>query len=171
VSRGGSDIGTLTPAPSPDGTGPVAGRYRYVDEDDGFTCDVTFSVARLGDPKDAPPPPGKPLPADGGEPGQAYLALNQALRAGDVDALADLLPPDRAAEMAAARESPEFAAQLAMMKTMAPTDIRIRGGRIHGDQAWVEFTAIEFGEPRAGTAMLRRRDGMWVLEEESTRDP
>ena len=99
ISRGGDGLGTVEPAPSATGTGPVAGRYRYTDEDDGFACDVTFDVPRLGDPKDAPPPPGTPLPPGGGAPGQAYLALNQALRAGDLDALADLLPPDRAAEM------------------------------------------------------------------------
>jgi hypothetical protein len=171
VSRGGSGVGAVTPAPTADGTGRIAGRYRHVDEDDGFTCDVTFDVPRLGDPKDAPPPPGRPLPRGGGEPGRAYLALNAAMRAGDVDALAELLPPDRAAEMAAARATPDFAAQLAMLQAMAPSDVAITGGRIDGDTAWLEFTAVEFGAPRVGTATLERRDGVWVIVEESTRDP
>ena len=171
VSRGGDGLGAVTPAPSADGTGPVAGRYRYTDDDDGFSCDITFSVPRLGDPKDAPPPPGRPLPPGGGTPGQAYLALNQALRAGDLDALARLLPPDRAAEMQEARKSPDFDAQLAMMKAMAPTDIVVTGGRQDGNTAWLEFTAVEFGAPRAGTAKLEFRDERWVLVEEATRDP
>lgn len=171
VSRGGDGLGAIAPAPSADGTEPVAGRYRYTDADDGFACDVTFRVPRLGDPKDAPPPPGKPLPPGGGAPGQAWLALNQALRAGDLDALADLLPPDRAAEMQAARGTPEFAAQLAMLKAMAPTDVVVTGGRQDGDTAWLEFTAVEFGSPRLGTATLEFRDDRWVMLEESTRDP
>jgi hypothetical protein len=171
VSRGGDGLGTVTPAPAADGTGPVAGRYRYVDDDDGFECDVTFDVPRLGDPKDAPPPPGTPLPRGGGEPGRAYLALNAAMRAGDVDALAKLLPPDRVAAMEAARGTPDFAAQMAMMQAMAPTDVVITGGRRDGDTAWLEFTATEFGQPRAGTATMARRDGRWVIVEESTRDP
>ena len=170
ISRGGDGLGTVEPAPSATGTGPVAGRYRYTDEDDGFACDVTFDVPRLGDPKDAPPPPGTPLPPGGGAPGQAYLALNQALRAGDLDALADLLPPDRAAEMQAARGTPDFAAQLAMMKAMAPTDIVVTRGRQDGNTAWLEFTAVEFGTPRAGTAKLEFRDDRWVMLEEATRD-
>lgn len=169
LSRSGSDIGKVTLTPGGDGT--VAGKYHYVDEDDGFTCDATFSVAKLGDPADAPPPPGTPLPRGGGEPGQAYLALNQALRAGDVEALRGLMAPAQVAEMEAARKTPEFDAQLAMMKTMAPTDVVITGGRIDGDRAWVEFTAVEFGNPRVGTADMRQVDGRWTIEKESTRDP
>lgn len=171
LSRSGGELGTVAPAPSADGKGPVAGKWSFSDDDDAFSCDVAFSVPRLGDPKDAPPPPGKPLPAGGGEPGQAYLALNQALRTGDLDALAAMLPPDQAAEMQAQRDAPDFAAQLALMKTMAPTDIVITGGRIDGDQALVEFTAVEFGTPRVGTAQMRRVGGKWTLEKESTRDP
>src|SRR5688572_27291483 len=168
-SRGGDDIGTLTPAPA--AAGPVAGRYRYVDEDGGFTCDITFQVPRIGEPADAPPLPGKPLPRGGGEPGAAYLVLNKPLRAGDMDALAKLLPPDRVAEMEAARAPPDFAAQMAMLQAMAPTDIVITGGRVDGDTAWLDFTANEFDQPRAGTAKLVKQGGRWVMMEESTRDP
>lgn len=169
ISRGGSDIGTLTPAPA--ASGPVKGRYRYVDEDDGFTCEATFEVPRLGAVADAPPPPGKPLPRGGGEPGAAYLALNRALLAGDADALAKLLPPDRAAQMQAARATPDFAAQMAMMQAMAPADVVVTGGRLDGDTAWLDFTATEGGQPRVGTAKLVKENGRWVMEEESTRDP
>lgn len=170
ISRSGSDIGTLTPAPDHDGKGPITGKYHYLDEDDGFACDLTFTIPRFGDPEDAPPPPGTPLPPGGGEPGKAYLALNAALRAGDLDAMAKLLPPDRLAMMEQARQSPDFDAQLKMMQAMAPTDIVITGGRIDGDTAWVEFTATEFDSPRAGTATLKKEGGRWVMLEESTRD-
>jgi hypothetical protein len=97
--------------------------------------------------------------------------VNAALRAGDLDALAALLPPARVAMMEEARKSPDFDAQLALMKTMAPTDIRITGGRVDGDAAWIEFTAVEFGSPRAGTAEMVREDGRWFVKSESTRDP
>ena len=171
LSRSGSDIGRLAPAPAAGGTAPVAGEYHDLDEDDGFRCDIRFDVPRLGDVADAPPLPGTPLPAGGGEPGAAYLAVNKALRAGDLDALARLMPPDRVAQMEEARKSPDFDEQLALMQAMAPSDVKITGGRVDGDTAWVDFTATEFDQPRVGTATLKKEGGRWVMIEESTRDP
>lgn len=171
LSRSGSEVGTLEPAPDHDGKGNVSGKYRILDEDDGFECNVFLSLPRLGDPANAPPPPGTPLPAGGGEPGKAYLAMNAAIRAGDIDAMAKLLPADRLAQMEEARKSPEFEAQLELMQAMAPSDVVITGGRVDGDTAWVEFTAVEFEQPRVGTATLKKEGGRWVMVEESTRDP
>jgi hypothetical protein len=168
LSRSGSDLGEFSVRSA--GARRI-GKYVYADDDGELSCSIEFDIAHLGDPANAPPPPGTPLPADGGEPGRAYLAVNAALRAGDLDALAALLPPARVAMMEEARKSPDFDAQLALMKTMAPTDIRITGGRVDGDAAWVEFTAVEFGSPRAGTAEMIREDGRWFVKSESTRDP
>lgn len=169
LSRSGSQIGTY--ARTPGAQDRVAGRYTYSDEADDRRCDLRFDIAVLGDPASAPPLPGKPLPAGGGEPGRAYLANNDALIAGDLEALSRLLPPDRAAQLAQAREQPEFPAQLAFMQGLAARDVRITGGRQDGDRAWLDFTATEGGAPRVGSAELRREGERWFVVSERTRDP
>ena len=77
-------------------TGRLAGHWTYVDDDDaeGPACDITFDIAQVGERADAAPPalPGEPLPADGGEPGKALLALHRAVQAGDADAIIAALP-------------------------------------------------------------------------------
>lgn len=152
--------------------GRLGGKYAFTPEDgQDITCAIEFDLAPLGDVADAPPPPGVALPAGGGEPGKAYLAMNAAMRAGDVDALAKLMPPAQAAEIAKARSTPDFAAQLALMQAMTPEDVKVLGGRQDGDRAWLEFTATEGGQPRAGTVELKRESGRWVTVRESTRDP
>lgn len=152
--------------------GRVAGSYRFSPEDgQELDCAVSFDLALLGDPKDAPPPPGTPLPPGGGEPGAAYLAMNKALHAGDFDAMLKLMPPERAAMMQEARKEPDFAAQMAMAQAMSPSKVKITGGRQDGDRAWVEFTAIEADSPRVGTAEMKREGGRWIMVRESTRDP
>ncbi|TNJ35774.1 hypothetical protein [Arenimonas terrae] len=152
--------------------GRVSGEYRFTPEDgQELDCRVSFDLALLGDPKDAPPPPGTPLPPGGGEPGAAYLAMNKALHAGDFDAMLALMPADRAAMMRDARKDPDFAAQMALAQAMSPSKVKITGGRQDGDRAWVEFTAVEAGSPRVGTAEMVREGGRWIMLKESTRDP
>lgn len=170
VSYSSNEVGHYTAAKS--AKDRVSGEYRFSPEDgQELDCRVTFDLALLGDPKDAPPPPGVALPAGGGEPGAAYLAMNKAVQAGDFDAMLKLMPPDRVAMMQDARKDPDFAAQMALMQAMSPTQVTISGGRMDGDRAWLEFTAVESGQPRAGTAEMHREDGRWVLVKESTRDP
>jgi hypothetical protein len=151
--------------------GRLAGHYIYTDDDEeGPHCDITFDIAVIGTMAEAPPLPGQPLPADGGEPGKAYLALNKAMLAGDLDGLAKLLPPDRAAEMQAARGTAEFEGMLAFIQAMTPKNVRIKGGRIDGNNAWIEFDAEEGDALRSGTAEMVKEDGRWRVDKESTRD-
>ena len=153
------------------GKGRITGNYKYTDDDaEGPVCDVTFDLTVLGPQSAAPPMPGTPLPAGGGEPGKAYLALNKAMLAGDMDTLATLLPPEQVAEMRKAQGTPEFAAQLAFLQAMTPSTVRIKGGRIDGDKAWLEFDAEEGGTPRSGTVEMSKVGGRWKVDKESTRD-
>jgi hypothetical protein len=172
LSYSSNEVGEFKPKAI--GGGKVAGTYKYTDDDaEGPHCELTFDIPLIGDVKDAPPPPpppGKPLPADGGEPGRLYLALNKAMLAGDLAALEKLMPPAQVAEMNRMRDTPEFAAQLELMQAMTPHDVRIKGGRIDGDTAWIEFDATEGDLPRSGTATLVREEGRWRMTEESTRD-
>jgi hypothetical protein len=107
---------------------------------------------------------------DGGEPGKVYLALNKAMLAGDLDALAKLLPPAQAAEMQKARGTPEFAQQLVFIQAMTPKNVKLKGGRIDGDKAWLEFDGVEGDALRSGTAEMVKEDGRWRVVSESTRD-
>lgn len=173
VSYSSSEVGHYTAAKAAKAAKDrVSGEYRFSPEDgQELDCRVKFDLALLGDPKDAPPPPGVALPAGGGEPGAAYMAMNKAVQAGDFDAMLKLMPPDRAEMMREARNEPDFAAQMALMQAMSPTQVKISGGRMDGDKAWLEFTAVESGQPRAGTAEMHREGGRWILVKESTRDP
>lgn len=154
--------------------GRIAGRYAYTDDDEeGPVCDITFDIPQIGTVAQAPPPPplpGQPLPPGGGEPGKVYLALNKALLAGDIDAIIRMLPPAKAAEVQQARTTPEFAQQMEFMQAMTAKNVTIKGGRIDGDQAWLEFDAEEGDAPRSGTVEMAREDGVWRVLTESTRD-
>jgi hypothetical protein len=152
--------------------GRLAGTYSYADDDDpdGPACEVAFDIPLIGTVAEAPPEPGEKLPMDGGEPGKVYLALNKAMLAGDLDALAKLLPPAQAAEMQKARGTPEFAQQLVFIQAMTPKNVKLKGGRIDGDKAWLEFDGVEGDALRSGTAEMVKEDGRWRVVSESTRD-
>jgi hypothetical protein len=170
LSYGSGDVGHYSPGAAR--AGRLSGAYRFAPTDgQDLSCQVAFDVAMLGDVKDAPPLPGVPLPANGGAPGAAYLALNRALHAGDVEAMIRLMPADRAAELRAARDEPEFPRMIAFAQAISPEQVRITGGRQDGDQAWIDFTAVEDGKARVGTAEMKLEAGRWIMIQESTRDP
>lgn len=170
LSYSSNEVGKFTLGKA--AAGRLAGTYSYADDDDpdGPACEITFDIPMIGSVADAPPLPGEKLPMDGGEPGKAYLALNKATLAGDLDALAKLLPPDRAAEMEKARATPEFAAQLEFIQAMTAKNVKLKGGRIDGNKAWLEFDAVEGDALRSGTVEMVKQNGMWRVESESTRD-
>jgi hypothetical protein len=169
LSYSSSEVGKLNLGKQ--GGGRIAGTYEYTDDDaEGPICRITFDVALLGSVAEAPPLPGKALPANGGEPGTVYLALNKAMLAGDIDALAKLMPPAQVEEMNKARATPEFTQQLALMQAMTPRNVKLKGGRIDGDKAWLEFDAEEGDTLRSGTVEMLKEDGRWRVVSESTRD-
>jgi len=170
LSYASSEVGRYQPGP--DQPGRVRGTYRFTPDDgQDLTCEVSFDLAILGDVKDAPPLPGIALPADGGAPGAAYLEMNRALHAGDIETMLRMLPADRAAELRAARSSPDFPKMIAFAQAISPARVVITGGRQDGNRAWVEFTAVEEDQPRAGTAEMSFEGGRWIMMRESTRDP
>ena len=71
--------------------GRVSGRWALTEPGDFFgetyDFDLTFDAAIT-------PPPGKPLPADGGEPGKAYRDWTAAVAKGDVARLRELVGGD-----------------------------------------------------------------------------
>jgi hypothetical protein len=94
----------------------------------------------------------------------------QAQRAGDVDAMLKLSSREKREEMLAAREKPEFAAMVEMMKQMSPAEVSVTGGRINGDTATLDFQGkYADGGQSTGTAELVKEDGAWVMKQVNER--
>ena len=119
-----------------------------------FRYDFTFS-APLSDPNR---PIGDPLPAGGGEPGAAYLALVAAIHAGDLEQLKALAPPGQA-EMF---DEEDAAETLEFIQMMTPTDVEIVDGSSDGSVAVLNVTGTMDGESASGTITLERQDERWV---------
>ena len=115
------------------------------------------------------PPKGTPLPAGGGEPGEAFLATIEAMRAGDVDKLLTLMAPDRAKEMEAERGQPDFAENLAFLKAMTPSEVRITGGMAYGERVELTTAGKEDDTPFTGTVEMNWEAGAWRMGKQSQR--
>lgn len=122
--------------------------------DDVFRFDFTFA-APLSDPNR---PIGDPLPAGGGEPGAAYMALVEAIHAGDLERLKALAPSDQA-EMLGDEDAAEM---LEMIQMMTPKDIEIVSGSSDGSLAILKVSGTMDGQPASGTITLERQDDRWV---------
>jgi hypothetical protein len=141
-------------------TGPevFAGRA-YIPEmqeffDDTYQYDFTFS-ATLSDPDR---PIGEALPADGGEPGRAYLAWVEAIQALDVERLKSMVPPEMA-EMLDAEDAME---NLELMRLMSPSSIKILGGSSDGSSAILQVIGVMDGEENEGEVELAKHGEHWI---------
>lgn len=132
--------------------------------------ELKFDLAVLGEKFPEPPRPGTPLPADGGKPGAALLAMVSAIKAGNLDTLVTLAPPERAQAMRAAIAEGEAEAMLKSIQAFTPTAVTIKGGNVHGDEAWVDFTGSGAMGSTRGTATLRQEAGTWYVESIKTGD-
>ncbi len=165
---GGNLSGGTYPEMEWESSGPelFAGRIYHSETqeffDDTYHYDFTFS-AGLSDANAASAPVGDPLPEGGGEPGQAYLAWNEAIRAMDVERLKTLVPPEMA-EMLAAPEAKE---DLEFMREMAPETLTITGGSSDGTTAILQVIGVFGGEPAEGEIELLKQDGFWMPVRES----
>jgi hypothetical protein len=109
--------------------------------------------------------PGKPLPKDGGEPGQVLLKLVEAVEGSDFAGVTALLTPEEAASYNRDYQSPEE--NLADLKQMLgftlPKQPKITGGElVDDDTALLEVEGV----PYEGTRMLylvtlQRTHGRW----------
>jgi hypothetical protein len=107
-----------------------------------------------------PPPPdaktGKKLPPGGGEPGKAYLALQDAIRRKDLTAIRKTMPadmPDMSDE--------DLRKGLEIMAAMTPAKITIDDGYVAGDAAVLYVSGVLEGEKQYGTVKLNRVGGAW----------
>lgn len=144
----------------------IAGTVRFPDTD-GYSADVTFDLPILREGPLARP--GKPLPADGGEPGKRLKATIEATHAGDIDAMTALSNPERRAGIEEAKAAGQIAEMLTMAKLFTPTLTRITGGNIDGDRAIVDFIGNDGTAEVNGMADMVQIDGEWYLEQINTR--
>lgn len=126
--------------------------------DKTYDFDLYFDVAITQ-------PPGKALPAQGGEPGKAYGAYIAALARGDLPALrqltdqehGDRFPQD---DESRARES------LKSARDGEPTRATIERGRIDGDSAVLWIEGVDRDDiHRRGRVRMHQESGRWHFTE------
>lgn len=167
-SDGGNLSGGTYPEIEAESTGPgrfVARIYHPEPTeffDDTFQYDFTFS-APFSDPN---APIGDPLPADGGEPGQAYLTWVDALQELDLERLKTLVPAD----MAAMLDTPEAMEEVEFMRDLTPTDVKILGGSTDGETALLDVRGMMDGAAVAGDVTLVRQGDFWIPTDSAWRD-
>lgn len=144
----------------------VEGSFRTNDEADkkeGRYYDLAFALDLP-----AAPAPGTPLPADGGEPAKAYRAYLAAMEKGDIDALLKTMSRERAEQIAAHRNDPEFKQMFAFIQSERLRNPKIGKGSVKGDRATLDVSGTNSdGHASTGTITLLKEGGAWKLDKES----
>jgi hypothetical protein len=139
--------------------GRIAGRWVLAEPDDFFgetyDFDLGFDVA-------VTPPPGKPLPTDGGDAGKAYRDWTAALAKGDLPVLRAMVGGDYNGWRIKSEDADEVKSALKDLRDGTPVVPRILGGRIDGDSAvlWVEGKDRD-DLLRRGRVLMQRADKAW----------
>lgn len=141
----------------------IAGTFRLKSGADvvdvAFDLKVESTVARAG----------TALPPDGGEPGKAVLAHFAALEKGDFKALKATAPPEQRAMMDASEKSGEAKEMFQLLRDISPRKVRLTGGTVDGDRAFVDFEGTADGQVVKGVADVVRLDGKWYFKGTSMR--
>ena len=139
--------------------GKLVGSWKL--KDDARTADVKLDVPLLSDDH------GAALPADGGEPGKAFLAYHGALVRRDAKAVRALVSRDNGQWLDAAEKKGKVAAELDSMAKDHPTkSVRVVQGWSKGNRA-VLIVAGETSSIRlAGDAVLVNEGGRWRVDDE-----
>lgn len=148
------------------GTERISGRIYHTETqeffDKTYSYDFTFS-ASLSDPN---APFGEPLPADGGDPGRAYLKWVETVHSGDLDALRGIIPPEMAEQIDSVSPA-EAQEQFEFMQEVTPTDVRILSGSTDGKIAILEVEGMMEGEKVTLQITMTRMGELWVPTESS----
>lgn len=179
-SLSSNEVGKLTlSGKSP---GNLGGQFK-LDDDEELRCDVKFDLPMGAGKAPGPSKPtnagksaspakpatGQALPAGGGEPGKAYMALHRAVMASDVDAMLSLVDAEQAEQMRQARSQPDFPKTLEMIKLFEPAEVHITGGTVDGDSAELTIAGKDAdGAVLTGEVKLTRSGGQWKVGKVST---
>lgn len=149
--------------------------------DHTYELDVSFNAPiNKPDATDAPVTSGngQPLPADGGAPGQAYLAFIKAVEATrNLKDLTQVLETSLSAKpLAEAKKSlatvpaAEEQATVGMLKmVLIVEDARIAGGFVSGEKATLSITGMDGGQKANARVNLHLENGQWKVGAASTR--
>ena len=143
--------------------GRINGRWVLAEPDDFFgetyDFDLNFDVAIT-------PPAGKPLPADGGDPGKAYRAWIAAVAKGDLPVLRRLVGGDYNGWRLKSDDESDVKEALKDLRDGTPLQVKILRGRIDGDNAvlWVEGKDRD-EILRRGRVSLAKAEGDWRFME------
>lgn len=124
-----------------------------------YDFDLHFDVA-------VAPLPGKPLPADGGEPGAAYRAWLAASAKGDAVALRKLVDSEHAYRFPE-DDASQLKEAIKDARDGTPLQAEIARGLVDGDRAllWIEGTDRDEIR-RRGRVLMLREDGAWRFAED-----
>ena len=136
--------------------GSMLGTVEFVD--DRYEFSLTFAAAPQAET-------GTPLPADGGEPGKAYLAHFELMGSGDWDKISKEIPKDELEDIKQMGLSDEEV--LEFLTLFKPSEVEIVGGTLDGDMAYLEVKMVMDGQPGTGTITMEKQDGKWVLVSET----
>ena len=124
--------------------------------DETYDFDLRFDVAIT-------PSPGKDLPANGGEPGKAYLAYISALAKGNLPALRQLSDHDGGYRFPQDDES-QARESLKSARDGAPVSAKIERGRIDGVNAVLWVAGVDRDDMRRrGRVQMHQESGNWQV--------
>jgi hypothetical protein len=125
-----------------------------------FRSDASFHATIRDAVREAPAPDAKTgtkLPAGGGDPGKAWLALHEAIVKKDLAAVKKLAGPGSIPELS----DEDLKKGLEMMAALSPEKIKIEDGYVSGDDAVLYLTGTLGGEKQYGTVRMEKSSGSW----------
>jgi hypothetical protein len=146
----------------------VAGTLSIPKDEEFAGATYTYNASFHASPGTVTPPPAasktaKPLPANGGPAGVAYLAYVKTLKRGDLAGLRAAVSADRAKQL----DDPDFKKMIPMIQAMEPTNIRIISGSIDGDVATLLAKGKDGDGTSDGTITMVKESGGWKVQKES----
>ena len=144
--------------------GAISGSVSTAKEEEflkhSYKTDVRFHAVLRESFREAPAPDaktGRKLPAGGGEPGKAWMALHAAILRKDVAMIRKMSRPGEMPDMS----DDDLKKGLELMAAMTPEKIVIEGGYVRDDDAVLYMTGLQGGEKQYGTVRLSRIAGSW----------
>ena len=130
--------------------------------DTTFKYNVVFATDVLPRKAKVAPTAAQLKAAQSAASAKAYLAFNQAVRDGKLDAIRAAVAPERAAMM----DSPDFKNMLGLIQAMMPADIAVVKATETGNDAELELTGKQDGKEKDGTVTMKKIGGKWLVEKE-----
>lgn len=128
--------------------------------DKTYECDLSWSL-----PLNDGPVRGEPLPAGGGEPGQALEKYVRAVVADDYDGVRELATAEIADSALSGLGEEWFADNWSYFKEYEMAEVEVLGGTLDGDRATLQVRGKQGdGEKIEGSVRLRREGGAWKVQ-------